>query len=381
MPWASKFGAMLATAASLLIVYVGLSNFTGSAIVFAQVAEVLKSVRSASWKTTTVTKGLKDEDVTSTGVGMFLAPSHERIETTLLGAKTVQIMDGEKDKILSLVPATKTAMVIELKNVPPDRGNPFGNSFKGLRDLVIDAQSGTAQKAERLGVETIDGRRAEGFRIQKGSHEIKIWADPETLLPVRFEQRTTDGPEGRTVMTDFQVDVDLEESLFSLEVPNGYTVQDTMQLDLAENPINYLAELLKMAAEVNNGVFPSTLRGDDGLDGIFKRSAVALGQKMFERIAAREGKSSPEIFRKLATELAMKTGGTFGFLGALSVENNDWHYAGKNVKLNTPDRPIFWYKRNQTSTTYHVLYADLSVKEVPAAEVPKVPTLETSPKQ
>jgi hypothetical protein len=141
-----------------------------------------------------------------------------------------------------------------------------------------------------------------------------------------------------------------------------------------------LAETLKLVAEVNDGVFPSELRGDNGLDGIFKRSALALGQKMAERIAAREGRNSPDVYRKVATELAMKLGGTFGFLGALSAENNDWHYAGKDVKLNTPDRPIFWFKRHKESTTYHVLYADLSVKDVPAAEAPQMPVSETSPK-
>jgi hypothetical protein len=83
----------------------------------------------------------------------------------------------------------------------------------------------------------------------------------------------------------------------------------------------------------------------------------------------------------VATELAMKTGGAFGFLGALSAENNDWHYAGKDVKLNAPDRAIFWFKRHKESMTYYVLYADLSVKEVSAEKAPKVPLLEGSPKQ
>src|SRR3972149_284553 len=71
MPWTSKVSAILATAASLLVVYVGLSSFTGSALAFADVAAVLNSVRSATWKTTTVTKGPQNETITSSGVGMF----------------------------------------------------------------------------------------------------------------------------------------------------------------------------------------------------------------------------------------------------------------------------------------------------------------------
>jgi outer membrane lipoprotein-sorting protein len=383
MSWTSKASAAVAVAASVLVMYVVLSNAAGGARAFAAVAEALKSVRSATWKTTTVAKGGQNETITSSSVAMFLAPSHERMETDFQGAKSIHIMDGQKDKVIVLVPATKTAMVIDLKNLPPDRGSPFGNTFQELRKLVSEAQSG-AQKAERLGVETIDGRRAEGFRIQTGAHEVKIWSDAETLLPVRVEQNTTGaaaGPEGHTVMTDFRVDLDLDESLFALEVPEGYTLQQTVQLDVSKNPIYHLADMLKLAAELNNGVFPSSLHGEDGLDGILKRSAQEFGKKMAERIAQQPGKNAQDQLREATMELSMKLGGTFGFLVALSTDQNDWHYAGKDVKLNTSDRPIFWYKRNSASTTYQVLYADLSVKEVPADEAPKVPPSEGSPKK
>ena len=180
-------------------------------------------------------------------------------------------------------------------------------------------------------------------------------------------------------MTDFQWDVDLDASLFSLEVPSDYTVQQTLQLDLAANPIDYLAETLKLVAEVNDGVFRSELRGDNGLDGIFKRSALALGQKMAEWIAAREGKNSPDVYRKVATELAMKLGGTFGFLAALSAENNDWHYAGKDVSLDAGPADIL-VQTSQGEQDLSCATTHLSVKEVPAADLRQMPVSETSPK-
>jgi hypothetical protein len=58
---------------------------------------------------------------------------------------------------------------------------------------------------------------------------------------------------------------------------------------------------------------------------------------------------------------------------------NDSHYAGKDVKLGTPDRPIFWYKPTGAEK-YRVIDADLSVKEVPSEEVPKASQSEDSPK-
>jgi hypothetical protein len=60
-----------------------------------------------------------------------------------------------------------------------------------------------------------------------------------------------------------------------------------------------------------------------------------------------------------------------GYAFALELPASaDAHYAGKGVKPGTPDRPIFWYKPEGTSK-YHVIFADLSVKEVDNA--PQVP--------
>ena len=62
------------------------------------------------------------------------------------------------------------------------------------------------------------------------------------------------------------------------------------------------------------------------------------------------------------------------FLGTQLTPESDWHYAGKGVTIDTPDRPIYWY-RPEPSAMYTVIYADLSIKQVPAADLPKVPGL------
>jgi outer membrane lipoprotein-sorting protein len=367
MPWTSKAFAILATAASLLVVYVGLSTFTSPALAFADVVEVLNKVRSATWKSTSQVKMPNSGTVTMSGTGMFLSPSHERIETTALGVKTIQIMDGTKDKIVTLTPATKMAMIINVKNQPTV--SPYGKAFETWRQLAELAKGGLAENVERLEAQTIDGRRAEGFRMRTGSIDAKIWADPKTRLPLRVQFSTTEGAEVQTIMTDFEIDVDLDPALFSLEVPPEYTLQRT-EIDLAKKPLEYLADALKMVAEINDGVFPAELRGNDGIDGIMQRSA--LKWMKLERTV--DGKMI------MSSDAPVKLGGAFGFVLSLSRENNDWHYAGKGVKLNTPDRPIFWYRDHKLTRTYHVLYADLSIKEVPAEEAPKVPQSEGSPK-
>jgi hypothetical protein len=57
------------------------------------------------------------------------------------------------------------------------------------------------------------------------------------------------------------------------------------------------------------------------------------------------------------------------FVVTLPKESN-WRYAGNGVKINTPDTPVFWY-RPAGSPMYRVIYADLTVKEMAEAQLPK----------
>lgn len=368
-----KLTTRIAVAATILIAMLGLLSWLvpggGPALAFADVVEALNGIHTATWKTTDVVKRPQSEAEMTTSVGMFMAPAHERMERTGGGVTSIGIYDGQKDKALTLVPAKKLATVMNLKNLPA--GNPFGKTFVGLRETIANAQSGKGEKVERLGIETIDGRRAEAFRLRAGNLEIKIWADPKTSLPVRVETFSPGPTEVRIVMTDFQVGVDLDPALFSVDVPAGYTAEQ-MQMDfsdLLKNPFRPLAEALGMAAECNGGVFPDTLRGDQGIDGINRHVIPELEKKY--------GRDTPEL-RKAANELAFKMGATFGIVNHLTPKD-DWHYAGKDVKLGTPDKPIFWCKTRK-GDKYQVIYADLSVKEVPPQDVPKGLESEGSPK-
>jgi hypothetical protein len=143
-----------------------------------------------------------------------------------------------------------------------------------------------------------------------------------------------------------------------------------------------------MAAEHNGGLFPSTLQGEPGIDGILKRAVAERWKKhgievdkdlrpLPDQDLGKLAKEDHEELRKAGMELAMKLSASMASVHAIK-RHGDWHYAGKDVKLGTPDRPIFWSKiRNN----YHVIYADLSVKEVPPQDVPTVPQSEGSPQR
>jgi len=369
----------IAAAAAVLIALIGLLSWLapdrGTALAFADVADALANVRTAKWKMTSVVKRPNAEPETVEAVGMFLAPSHERTERTQMGQTSINIFDGQKNKGLALTPATKSAVVFDFKNMPAEA--PLGKTFVGLRESALQAKTGDSSMAQQLGLRDIDGRRAEGFRMELGANVIEIWADPETSLPIRVEQSATGATEVRIVMTDFEVDLDLDESLFSLDPPEGYSVQQ-MDIELPKRPLVMLARTLGTAAECNDGVFPPTLRGENGIDGMMPRVA-AMWQKKYGADPAeafKEGNATAE-FQKQVAELSMNLGGAFAILNALSPKH-DWHYAGKDVKLDTPNRPIFWWRLRKAGD-YEVIYADLSVKDVAAEDLPKLPPAEDSP--
>jgi hypothetical protein len=175
----------------------------------------LNDVGSATWKITSVIKSPGHGAETSAGTGMFLAPSHERMEKTAGGRQEIDIWDRQKDKAIRLVPAAKTAVVLE--SARPFPGGAWGKTFPHLRHLIESGRSGAGGYGERLGTRTVDGRNAEGFRFRLGSAEITIWADEKMSVPVRVEKVASVGDEEvRTVMTDFQINKKLDESLFAL---------------------------------------------------------------------------------------------------------------------------------------------------------------------
>ncbi|MBN2025039.1 MAG: outer membrane lipoprotein carrier protein LolA [Pirellulales bacterium] len=383
----------MAVAAAVLVAFFGLLSWlvpgSGAALAFADVAEAINGIHTATWKFTVVVKRPQGEAETTTGVGMFMAPSHERMERTVKGVASIIVFDGQEDKMVSHDAKTKTAVVVKLKNFPA--GAPLGRSFVDLREMIANAKSGKGGNVERLGIETIDGRRVEAFRIRyrnvdgKAVGETKIWADPKTSLPVRVENVGGGEVEVRIVMTDFQVGVDLDPALFSLDAPEGYRVNQE-QLDFSKGPLGPLADTLGMAAERNDGVFPATLRGEQGMDGIMKRSVAnrwkEYGMDVDKDLRLLPGqdvgrltKENLEELQKEGLEIVTKLPAAMASLHAI-MRHGDWHYAGKDVKLGTPNRPIFWCK---IGNNYHVIYADLSVKEVSLQDVPKVPQSEGSP--
>ncbi|MBN2291867.1 MAG: hypothetical protein JXM70_05545 [Pirellulales bacterium] len=339
--------------------------------------------------------------------------------------KQITISDGQTDKCITLTPMAKIAKVMDMKKMKEDMKkagklakNAPPDMFEMVRRIVREGSSGSGEKVERLGKKEIDGRETVGFRTRFHGMNMILWADPETACPVRIESSSDMMNGVHMVMDNFRYDVDLDPTLFSLEPPKGYSTQTmNMKMPVEEDLLN----TLRTIAEHNKGKFPAKFGMNDEVMNalmppykpVMDPEMQAEMKKVMEKITAKYGgeeklrakygkgkKLPPEIMAefmkatmtlqqkhmqkqmqksmKTTTPLIRKRTRGITFYTMLKPEN-DPHYVGGGVKLGTPNRPILWYKPTG-GEKYHVIYADLSVKQVSAEELPKLPQAEDNPK-
>lgn len=269
----------------------------------------------------------------------------------MVGMNEVSIIDLETSRILTLDPKEHKAIYIDMKGLPKEMPNPL----EALRTVIVQLQESEHFAVEELGEQEIEGRRAIGFRAEfTGKHpkvEVIIWADPETALPIRIEQQ-----EGQMhfIGKDFQFDVDLDESLFSMEVPAGYTEQQ-IELDLfGSTEEDFIEGLRTWTKYVGDGEFP----GDVSIEYYVKQAPIL--QEKFEEL---------DLSDEEELEVGMKFQRHIMFIRFFKGEGK-WHYAGKGVKLGDADKAIFWYQPKD-SPTYRVIYGDLSVKDISTEDLPE----------
>lgn len=258
----------------------------------------------------------------------------------------VSIIDLESWRLLSLTISKKEAAYIDLKGLPS-----MPNYMEMLRNIISELQKIPDFEVEELDTQEIDGQEAIGFLARHPRAEITIWADPETALPVRIEQVSG---QLKVVCKNVKFDVPMDDSLFSMEVPEGYTLQEA-ELDLLGSTEEDFVEGLRIMAEVfGDSQFPESVALEDYL-----KQAPAIMKKCEEL-----GLSEQE-----QTELGLKLQNYLLFIRFFKGQGR-WHYAGSGVKLGDAEKAIFWYQP-EGSETWRVIYGDLSVKDVSAEDLPE----------
>ena len=338
-----------AAAAIIIAVLIGFLPIGSSTPAFAEIIQPFLTARTASFKMTMEVEGAP----TQTFDCVYAEPIHMRQTNHEHGA--VVISDLSKGKIVTLVPAQKKAYVMELENIPEGQDQSEFNMFSNIRQHILEAQASEDVSGEFLGQKQINGLTTIGYHVQKPGIDMTVWADPKTKLPVQM----TNTMEPTTyTLTDIIFNVEVEESLFSLEIPAEYTVQ-TMQVDASGPTENDLIEMFRIWAEHMDGNLPSDLEMTNIME--FMKQQL---KKMMEN-----GQEPSEESAIQWQQTSMNMGRGITFVKQLPTES-DWHYLGKDVRFGEAGKPIFWYKP-EGSQTYRVIYGDLSIKDVTPENLPQ----------
>jgi hypothetical protein len=333
----------LAAAAVLIVGVLAGIHFVGNPLeATVTFADVIKPIFNARTVTLTIIIGEEEN-----GPEIHDMIMESRIRRTLSNMEgVVAIIDMKSGRILQLTPEKKEAAYIDLKDWPS-----MPNYMESLRNVITRLQESPDFEVEELGIRQINGRNLIGFQAEHPKTSITIWADPQTALPVRIEHVTG---QMHIVCRDLQFDAPMAEELFSMDPPEGYTVQQT-ELDLQSATEEDFIEGLRILAEVlGDGYFPESVAIEDYL----KRAPEAT--KKVEELGLSEQEQ---------IELGMKLQQHLLFIRFFKGEGK-WHYAGKGVKFGDADTAIFWY-RPEGSETYRVIYGDLRVEDVSPEDLPQ----------
>jgi len=337
----------LAAAAVIIIAILTAIHFLGSPIEGIAWADVVRPILTAR---TVVFNVISDEgeNVPITKV-MNMGTQRVRSEVLSPDGKTVQVIvitDLDTSRMLTLSPNQKIAALIDLKDLPEKPEN----FVEIMRNMITELQNDPNVSVESLGEKEIDGHMAQGLRATSPNGELTVWADSQTNLPIRMEQKWR---QMRYVYTDFEFDVVLDESLFSMDIPEGYSTMPKAMLSLTGTTEQDLVETLRAWAEViRDGVFPKDFSTQAYMNDVPKIRKLASQHSQEQNL-----------------ENGLKFARGWIFFRLLKPEN-DWHYVGKDVKLGDAESPVCWY-RPDGSKTYRVIYGDLSVKDVAPENLPK----------
>ncbi len=269
-----------------------------------------------------------------------------RIRRTIESMPEASVIDLANSQILSLDAAKKKAVYISLKDLPQ-----IPNYIDQLRNVITMLQSAPGFTTEDLGDHEFDGQMLYGFKATGPKLEVTIWADPNTGLPVRFEQ--TEG-QMKIICKNVRFDVPMDDSLFSMDAPEGYKIEK-QELNLFGSTEADFIEGLKIQAEVvGDGFFLD----DVSMEYIVKIAPIL--KEKFDKLTVSEEEK---------TALGMKLQKGIMFIRFFKGEGK-WVYAGKDVKLGDSNTAIFWY-RPAGSQSYRVIYGDLAVEDTNEPDLPR----------
>ncbi len=345
-----KMNRLMKIAAMILIV-VGVGIVIGvlnpgsgrSGMAFAAVIQQFRNARTVTYAVITDTA---IEAVPTMRMEMlYKQPGYWRM--TGGAGSVVSIIDGTQKKGILINHSEKQFSEMNFSNLPQDK--PEIEFFEWVRTLLDRAD-------EVLGEKEMDGRRVQGFRVSEKGMIGTFWIDTKTGDLTRVEMEFPNAPGSHGVMTDFQFDLELEDSLFSLTPPEGYT--QGPHIDTSPISQDDLIKFLRWWSTHNrDGLLPPRLNPTIMTEAVMEMVRTGKLLPDQETSKDKQQRESLQLTRGLMFVMMMKP-------------ESDWHYAGKGVKLGDADTAIFWYKP-EGSQMYEVIYGDLSIKKLAEGDLPR----------
>ncbi len=381
-----------AVAASLLatacagIAY--LVSAVGGGTVYADVPEAVKQIEranTATWKQKFYQRRIRDDTAGQTRINdhiehqtreyAYKAPGLYRDVTRDENGRvtSIEIKDSIGLKRLRLSPTEKKATLFHLSQPDLPASGLFTDVMEYLR----------SDNLEWLGEKEIAGSKANGFRhefwFERTNENVSydFWIDAETkhlvahqvpgvniLDPDKVYDKKPASNQGRSgfLKYDIRFGVELDDSLFSFDVPEGYTLQVEHAVKVTEKEV---IEFLGMVAAYTDNTFPDRMPQFD----------YGAEQTRLKQVQAKSKEERTPVENRLVETIdkymQMSLGGpgpTYEFMEANIVEGS-WMYIGKGVKLGDGERIVCWY-RPKGSQKFNVVYGDLSVKSMAADDLP-----------
>ena len=362
------------TAATAL--YYFIQMFVAVPAAFADVLEQISRARTVAYKETfyyadghTVTT---EKMIIDSGISRKLLPNGD-----------VLIYDFNAGKSLHLMPKSDKAVLTY------HIGRKHPKQLFNYLDWAINLHE---QSGRFVGREQIGGLDTSVFVVEAPFEQTTLWVDLGTNLPVKVKIDRLPHPDksitppymelalsdfgGESnevtaisitgaaiqqkltiVMTDFVWNTDFDDSLFSLEPPQHYNLEEK-HFNVSEAGEGSLIYALSFWAQMSEGFFPQAINdlGDPN----------KLKPLLLEKF---DGDGDPAEELDLAIDTANEILKGLMFAQQQKVEGN-WNYAADGVRLGDADKPLCWWK-NRLTQNWRVIYGDLSIADsidVPATQ-------------
>lgn len=252
----SRITKLTAAAVIIIAVLIGINQFSGSiggsSVVFGEVLEYIQTF-SYTFDLSVEIATVNQDPAAFTMKAMVLEFGRLRIDcSTGKVGKISSITDFNAGKTMLLFHQNKAAVI---------REEPVLNKYTGAGGIVTfctksienlwSLRDGTE---EQLGEKQVNGQTVTGFKVfqedQYFQYDITIWANSENGVPSIVEAiaKPLDEsyPSIKWTMENFDIDVELDEELFSLELPAGYTLAYQSDLNKLEAETEPSAESEKI---------------------------------------------------------------------------------------------------------------------------------------